>query len=75
MTDNEPRATGALLQALVLRCDGVDYMFFGPPVFTGDDDVPNVESLSFGGFMPVSHMVELLQRTTTTLTPDGSPTQ
>jgi hypothetical protein len=50
-----------LLQALVVKCDGVEYLFFGPPIWAPDDDVPNVESLSFAGFMPASQMVELLK--------------
>ena len=50
-----------LLQALVVTADGVEYMFFGPPIATGQDDVPNVEALAFAGYMPVSQMVEFLK--------------
>ena len=50
-----------LLQALILKCDGVEYMFFGPPVWSPDDDVPNIESIAFAGYMPASQMVELLK--------------
>jgi hypothetical protein len=49
-----------LLQAVILKCDGVEYMFFGPPVWSPEDDTPNVESIAFAGYMPASHMVELL---------------
>jgi hypothetical protein len=50
-----------LLQAVILKCDGVEYMFFGPPVWSPDDDVPNIESIAFAGYMPASQMVELLK--------------
>jgi hypothetical protein len=50
-----------LLQALILKCDGVEYMFFGPPVWSPDDDIPNVEAVAFGGFLPASQMIELLK--------------
>jgi hypothetical protein len=52
---------GLMLQVLVVTCDGVEYMFFGPPVWSPDDDVPNVESIAFAGYMPASQMVELLK--------------
>jgi hypothetical protein len=50
-----------LLQALILKCDGVEYMFFGPPVWSPEDDVPSIESIAFAGYMPASQMVELLK--------------
>lgn len=50
-----------LLQALVVTADGVEYMFFGPPIATDQDSVPHVQALAFAGYMPVSQMVELLK--------------
>lgn len=62
--EEEPAAHGPLLQTLIVTCDGVEYMFFGPPVLIPgpDDFVPNVESLAFGGFIPIDHMVEFLKK-------------
>ena len=50
-----------MLQVMVMRCDNVDYMFFGPPLEC-DDDGPNVECLAFSGLVPVSYVMELLQK-------------
>jgi len=52
------------LQALVVTCDGVEYMFFGPPLLITDQGtgIPNVESLAFAGLFPTSEMIKVLQR-------------
>jgi hypothetical protein len=56
-----------MLQALVVRCDGVDYMFFGPPIALPEHGSgPTVQALSFGGLTPVQEMIELLQQAVTT---------
>ena len=61
----ESRPT-AMLQALVVRCDGVDYMFFGPPIaIPNEGSGPTVQALSFGGLTPVQEMIELLQQAVT----------
>jgi len=56
---------GPMLQVLVVTCDGVEYMFFGPPIMLPDPDsgLPAIESLAFSGLMPSSELVKLLQRT------------
>jgi hypothetical protein len=62
---SESRPT-PMLQALVVRCDGVDYMFFGPPIAIPNEELgPTVQALSFGGLTPVQEMIELLQQAVT----------
>lgn len=70
--DPEPRP---VLQALVLRCNGVDYMFFGPPLPGPVDEVPDIDSIGFGGLVPMDHIIELLQNASRPKAPNGCPVQ
>lgn len=50
-----------LLQTMLVKCDGIEYMFFGPPIWDPDQSIPNIEAIAFGGFIPLSQMIELLK--------------
>jgi hypothetical protein len=56
ITAHEP-----LLQAMLVKADGIEYMFFGPPIWNPEEEMPNIEAIAFAGFMPASQMVELLK--------------
>jgi hypothetical protein len=49
-----------MMQVVRITIDGETYIMFSPPIVAEDEDVGTIESMEFGEWMPIQHVVSSL---------------